>query len=65
MLSPPRRMIGEAFFQRDPLLCARELIGTELIWGKCTGLVVETEAYLTEDDEASHTFWRPSTSRFC
>lgn len=53
-----------SFFQRDPLVCARELIGTELIWGKCAGLIVETEAYLTLNDEACHTFTRPSTRAF-
>ncbi|PZR76271.1 MAG: DNA-3-methyladenine glycosylase [Chthoniobacterales bacterium] len=59
-----RPMLSAAFFQRDPLVCARELIGTELIWEKCSGIVVETEAYLTLNDEASHTFSRPSTRAF-
>ncbi len=40
------------------------MIGTELVWGKCAGLVVETEAYLVEGDEASHTFMRPSARAF-
>ena len=53
-----------SFFERDPLLCASELIGTELVWGNCSGLVVETEAYLTLNDEACHTFTRPSTRAF-
>ncbi len=57
-------MIGTEFFQRDPLLCARELIGTTLVWGRCAGVVVECEAYLTENDEACHTFTRPSTRAF-
>ncbi len=57
-------MLPASFFQVDPLRCARNLIGTELIWGKCDGLVVETEAYLVEGDEASHTFVRPSTRAF-
>ncbi len=51
-------MIGASFFQRDPLQCARELIGTQLVWGRCAGIIVETEAYLTENDEACHTFFR-------
>ena len=59
-----RRALRASFFQRDPLACARELIGTELIWGKCSGLIVETEAYLTLNDEACHTFTRPSTRAF-
>ena len=53
-----------SFFERDPLVCARDLIGTELIWGKCSGIIVETEAYLTLGDEACHTFTRPSTRAF-
>lgn len=53
-----------SFFERDPLVCARELIGTELVWGKCSGVIVETEAYLTLNDEACHTFTRPSTRAF-
>jgi DNA-3-methyladenine glycosylase len=56
--------LASSFFKRDPLLCARELIGTELVWGTCSGVVVETEAYLTLNDEASHTFTRPSTRAF-
>jgi DNA-3-methyladenine glycosylase len=59
-----RRRLTSSFFQRDPLVCARELIGTELVWGKCSGIVVETEAYLTLNDEACHTFTRPSTRAF-
>ena len=57
-------MIGREFFQRDTLICAPDLVGTILIWGRCEGIIVESEAYLTEDDEASHTFSRPSTREF-
>ena len=53
-----------SFFEGDPLVCARELIGTELVWGNCSGIIVETEAYLTLNDEACHTFTRPSTRAF-
>ena len=56
--------IPVSFFERDPLICARELIGTELVWEKCSGVIVETEAYLTLNDEACHTFTRPSTRAF-
>jgi DNA-3-methyladenine glycosylase len=57
-------IIPASFFEREPLTCARELIGTELLWHECAGIVVETEAYLAENDEACHTFTRPSTRRF-
>lgn len=64
MAPAAERQLEASFFQRDPLVCARELVGTLLVWGRCTGVVVETEAYLTENDEACHTFSRPSTRRF-
>src|SRR5438309_2475112 len=59
-----REMIGRAFFRRDPLSCARELVGAELVWGECTGIIVEVEAYAAIDDEAAHTFTRPSARSF-
>jgi DNA-3-methyladenine glycosylase len=57
-------MIRAAFFTRDPVTCARELIGCELIWGDCSGVIVETEAYNAVNDEAAHTFTRPSARSF-
>ncbi|MBA3831331.1 MAG: DNA-3-methyladenine glycosylase [Chthoniobacterales bacterium] len=57
-------MLSRRFFQTDPLECAENLIGTELVWEKCAGLIVETEAYMVENDEACHTFKRPSTREF-
>lgn len=59
-----RKGIGASFFKRDPITCARELIGTQLVWGRCAGIVVETEAYTAVGDEACHTFVRPSTRAF-
>src|SRR5256886_4712978 len=35
-----------------------------LVWGRCAGLIVESEAYLAENDEAAHTFTRPSARAF-
>lgn len=57
-------MIERKFFQRDPVTCARELIGCRLQWGRRSGIVVETEAYDAEGDEAAHTFFRPSARDF-
>jgi DNA-3-methyladenine glycosylase len=57
-------MLPRAFFQRDPIICARELIGCELVWNSCAGLIVETEAYTALGDEAAHTFTRPSARAF-
>jgi DNA-3-methyladenine glycosylase len=58
------KIVGVSFFQHDPIPCARELIGAELIWGDCSGVIVETEAYNAINDEACHTFMRPSTRAF-
>jgi DNA-3-methyladenine glycosylase len=52
------------FFERDPVTCAREMIGCELIWNGCGGVVVETEAYSVLNDKACHTFTRPSSREF-
>lgn len=58
------KMVRSSFFKRDPLTCARELIGVELIWDDCSGIVVEVEAYAAINDEAAHTFTRPSARSF-
>jgi DNA-3-methyladenine glycosylase len=51
-------MLGREFFARDTLTVARELVGARLhvAWpaGELCGRIVETEAYLGEDDPASH-----------
>src|SRR5438874_5359154 len=62
--APMGEMIVADFFRRDPLRCARELVGCELIWGRCGGVIVETEAYNAVGDEACHCFVRPSTRAF-
>jgi DNA-3-methyladenine glycosylase len=59
-----KKIVRASFFKRDPLTCAHELIGAELIWGECSGIVVEVEAYAATDDEAAHTFTRPSARSF-
>ena len=57
-------MLDRSFFMRDPVTCARELIGCELRWKSCAGIIVETEAYAALGDEACHTFARPSARTF-
>lgn len=52
------------FFERDPLLCARELIGMQLTHGDCGGRIIETEAYHEVGDPACHLFTRPSAREF-
>jgi DNA-3-methyladenine glycosylase len=58
------KIVRASFFKRDPITCARDLIGTELIWDDCSGIVVEVEAYAAINDEAAHTFTRPSARSF-
>jgi DNA-3-methyladenine glycosylase len=58
------KIVPASFFKRDPVTCARDLIGTELIWEDCSGVIVETEAYNAINDEAAHTFTRPSARSF-
>ncbi|MEM0969507.1 MAG: DNA-3-methyladenine glycosylase, partial [Verrucomicrobiota bacterium] len=53
-----------SFFERTPVTCARELVGCEFHWGRTSGIIVETEAYSEKNDEACHTFSRPSAREF-
>ncbi|MDB6138873.1 MAG: 3-methyladenine glycosylase [Verrucomicrobiaceae bacterium] len=53
-----------AFFSRDVLAVARELVGMELVWEGCSGIIVETEAYTVADDPAAHTAFKPSARQF-
>ena len=57
-------MVDRTFFIKDPLQCARTLVGCELVWGETAGIIVETEAYAESGDEASHTFLRRLTRSF-
>jgi DNA-3-methyladenine glycosylase len=50
------------FYSRDPIEVARDCLGKVLVYGQTAGRIVETEAYLGVDDEASHS-WRGITKR--
>lgn len=56
--------LNRDFFERDVLHVAHDLIGVELVWHGCSGIIVETEAYAAEGDPACHTAHRPSTREF-
>ncbi len=56
--------VGRDFFQVDPLVCARSMIGCELVWGDTAGIIVETEAYAAVGDQAAHTFMRALARSF-
>ena len=57
-------MLTSEYFTRHPLACAIDLIGCELVWGRCRGVIVETEGYTALGDEACHTFLRRGAQRF-
>jgi len=74
MNRPPRdeldalpRALGPAFFNRQPDVVARDLLGCLLVVetseGDSGGLIVETEAYLGSDDPGSHAATRGVTRR--
>ena len=56
--------IQSDFFRTDPVSAARNLIGKRIVSQKCSGIIVETEAYAAKGDEAAHTFTRPSARKF-
>lgn len=58
------KRIGPSFFQRDPVVCARELVGCTFRWGESEGRIVETEAYHAQGDAACHTFSRSGAREF-
>src|SRR5690242_17390884 len=49
-----------AWFHRDVVTVAQELVGCALVHGDRAGLIVETEAYLGPDDAASHARFGPT-----
>ncbi|MDP4792156.1 MAG: DNA-3-methyladenine glycosylase [Verrucomicrobiales bacterium] len=57
-------LLRPGFFERDPLLCARELIGMHLTHGECSGRIIETEAHHEVGGPACHLFTRPSARKF-
>jgi DNA-3-methyladenine glycosylase len=54
------RTLDQDFYARSPMAVARELLGKWLIRrsreGLCAGRIVETEAYLAQDDPACHAY---------
>ena len=59
-----RQQCQRAFFDRHHLDVARDLLGCELVWDGVGGMIVETESYAAENDDACHTSFRPSARTF-
>jgi DNA-3-methyladenine glycosylase len=55
-----KRRLPPAWFQRDVVTVAKELIGCALVHRSRAGLIVETEAYMGPDDLASHARFGPT-----
>lgn len=54
MLKP----LGKAFYARDTITVAKDLLGKYLIKDGLVGKIVETEAYIGTEDKACHGNWR-------
>ncbi|MBI2845607.1 MAG: DNA-3-methyladenine glycosylase [Chloroflexi bacterium] len=60
MVQVSRSRLPRSFYHRPTLVVARELLGRRLVrisrGRRLSGLIVETEAYIGEEDSASHAF---------
>lgn len=50
------KKLGKAFYNRNTLKVASELLGKVLVFNDHQGLITETEAYMGFEDPASHAF---------
>ena len=62
-----KKRLTRAFFARDGITVARELLGKILVHetplGTVRGNMTETEAYMGEEDRGSHTYGGRRTDR--
>jgi len=60
-LAPTAKLLPRSFFERDPVVVSRELLGKIVVRRSAggailAGRIVETEAYLGVDDAAAHSY---------
>lgn len=64
IVTPSKKPLGRSFYSRFPDVVARDLLGRAMVRrvgeGWIGGLIVETEAYLAEDDPAAHSHRGPT-----
>ena len=49
-----RPTLNREFFEQSTQKVAQQLLGAQLTFGKKTGIITETEAYIGQDDPACH-----------
>lgn len=60
-LPTPDQRLPQAWFQRDVVDVAKDLIGCALVHRRRAGIIVETEAYMGGHDLASHARFGPTS----
>lgn len=67
MTEKRNRPLGRAFYARDGITLARELLGKILVHetesGRIRGMITEVESYMGEEDKGAHTYGGRRTER--
>lgn len=55
-----RKRLVRDYFSQNALMVAEDLIGRTFVFGETEAIITETEAYLGQDDPASHAYRGPT-----